>query len=119
MPDEQEPWFVLEEGVRLSRSVLWTIQRNYFDQQGIRAWSEAVVPHYITSNPWIATAYAKVVFGWLRDCAAGGTTGAGAPSPPRPPGQPVYIVELGCGSGRFGYLFLNKLLNMLGRSVLR
>ena len=33
------------------------------------------VPHYITSNPWIANAYAQVVLGWLRD-GPGGSTGA-------------------------------------------
>ncbi len=109
--------FRLETGTRLSQSCLWKLQRNYFDQQGIRAWNEAVVPHYITSNPWIASAYAKVVFGWLRDYHAAGMTDT-AP-PPLDADQPVYIVELGCGSGRFGYLFLNKLLGLLNRSVLK
>lgn len=60
-----------------------------------------------------------MVFGWLRDCLAGGDDSAGDTFPSLDPSQPVYIVELGCGSGRFGYLFLIKLLDMLGRSVLQ
>jgi tetratricopeptide (TPR) repeat protein len=96
--------------VRLSQSRLWTLQRRYFDEQGIRAWTEAVVPQYITSNPWIAASYAAVTAAWLRDLA---TTGALDIS------QPLYIAELGCGSGRFGFHFLGRLLADLSRSPLR
>jgi hypothetical protein len=100
---------VLEEARPLSRSLLWRLQRNFYDRAGIQAWTEGIVPHYITSNPWIADAYARVVLGWLRDHAAAGALD---------PRQPVPIVELGCGSGSFGYLFLNRLLDLLGRSSL-
>jgi len=89
--------------------MLWRLQRNFFDRQGIEAWTAGTVPHYITSNPWIASSYAQLALAWLEDCA-----GAGAIDPARP----IYIVELGCGSGRFGYLFLNRLLELLGRSDL-
>jgi hypothetical protein len=34
-------------------------------------------------------------------------------------GQPVHIVELGSGSGRFAYLFLKKFLNLYRNSVLK
>lgn len=108
---------VLEQGRRLSDSLLWKLQRRFFEQQGAAAWTRGAVPQYITSNPWIANAYAKVVFGWLRDCSG---TAAREPSsfPPLDLRHPVYIVELGCGSGRFGYLFLSRLLDLLGRSHL-
>jgi tetratricopeptide (TPR) repeat protein len=98
---------ILEQGRRLSESLLWRLQKNFYDAQGARAWSAGLVPHYITSNPWIADAYAKVVFGWLRDCAATFDLG-----------HPVTILELGCGSGRFGFQFLQRLLDLLGRSSL-
>jgi SAM-dependent methyltransferase len=86
----------------LSQSSLWDWQRNYYDEQGIRAWSDAVVPQYITSNAWIATSYAQVVAAWIRDEAAS-----------LDPGAPVDIIELGCGSGRFGYLFLRRLRELV------
>lgn len=104
----------LERGKRLSESLLWRLQRRFFDSQGVQAWTEGIVPHYITGNGWIADAYAKVVLGWLRD-------GAGAKSRRRiflDPRHPVYIVELGCGSGRFGFHFFDRLLELLGRSSL-
>jgi tetratricopeptide (TPR) repeat protein len=104
--------FVLERNRRLSESLLWRLQRNFFDSQGAQAWTEGVVPHYVTSNPWIADAYAKVVLGWVRDVCAAPLGG----SPVLDAGQPLYIVELGCGSGRFAYLFLIRFFDLLSRS---
>ncbi len=99
--------YVLEGGRPLSQSLLWRLQREYYQQEGSQAWAKGTVPYYITSNPWIANTYAKVAFGWLRDCF-----------PALDLHHPVHIVELGCGSGRFGYLFLNRLLDLLSRSPL-
>ena len=96
----------LEEYQRLSRSLLWRLQRNYFEQQGIEAWRSGAVPHHITSSPFIADAYARVVLGFLRDWSTLDC------------GQPVNIVELGSGSGRFAYSFLKKFLALQRNSVL-
>jgi len=110
--------FILERGKRLSESLLWRLQRRFYDFQGTLAWTTGVVPHYITGNGWIADAYAKVVLGWLRDCA--GTASREPDSfAPLDLRHPVYIVELGCGSGRFGFHFFSRLLDLLGRSSLR
>ena len=57
---------VVDPAQPLSRSFLWRLQRNFFDRAGVEAWTAGIVPHYITSNPWIADAYAQVVLGWLR-----------------------------------------------------
>ena len=56
-----------KRGKRLSESLLWRFQKTFFDALGDRAWTDGIVPHYITGNGWIADAYAKVVLGWLRD----------------------------------------------------
>ena len=85
---------VLERRERLSRSLVWRLQRAFFEQRGLAAWGEEIVPHYITSNPRIAAAYAQVVRAFARHVS---------------PEQRVHIVELGAGSGRFGYRFLNQL----------
>ncbi|MFT3772511.1 MAG: tetratricopeptide repeat protein [Minicystis sp.] len=100
--------YVVEARQRLSRSILWKAQRRYFHEQGIAAWRSATVPHYVTSNPALASAYAEVVLGFLRDLR-----------PDEADGQPLYIVELGAGSGRFGFLFLRALLDLQRRSPLR
>jgi tetratricopeptide (TPR) repeat protein len=102
---------IFEQDQRLSHSMLWELQREFFARQGVEAWRQGTVPHYITSNPFVASAYARVVLGFLRDCQAG--------SPPLDPGQPVYIVELGAGSGRFAFHFLKKFLAVFTRSALK
>lgn len=113
--------FILERNRRFSESLLWKLQRSFFDRSGDRAWTEGIVPHYITSNPWIARAYAKVLFGWLRDwCMAPVETPEGSHSTAAPVdfSQPFHIVELGSGSGRFAYLFLIHFFDLLSRSHL-
>src|SRR5215831_9488326 len=58
----------LEQRQRLSRSMIWQLQRNFFDRQGIEAWRADGVPYHITSNPFIADAYAGIVICFFRDC---------------------------------------------------
>ena len=98
----------LETNERLSRSLLWRLQQNYFERNGIEAWRSGAVPHHITSSPFIADAYARVVLGFLRDWSASLDRS-----------QPVHIIELGSGSGRFAYSFLKKFLNLQRSSVLK
>jgi hypothetical protein len=79
--------------VRLSASPIWDLQRRYFAAQGPRAWSDGAVPFQVTSNPYLARAFADVIVGFARDL--GGSDGG--------PDRPLFVVELGAGSGRFGY----------------
>ena len=79
-----------------ARSPLWDLQRQYYSEKGLDAWAEAQVPHYVTSHPVMANAYAQIVLGFWRDLKAQGLTGD----------QPLYIIELGSGCGRFAYHFL-------------
>ncbi|KPK35887.1 MAG: hypothetical protein AMJ65_17005, partial [Phycisphaerae bacterium SG8_4] len=104
----------LEYPQRLSRSILWELQRRFFAAEGIDAWRKGVVPCYITSNPFVAQAYSRVVGGFVRDCLANGAL--------IDHDQPMYIIELGAGSGRFAYHFLKEFLPSVescGRNHLR
>lgn len=103
---------LLDANQRFSQSLLWQLQRTYFNQQGVQAWNTGTVPHYVTSNPFIADAYGKVIFGFLRDCAQDQQS-------PLDLTQPIYIVELGAGSGRFAYHFLKQFFETYPQSVLR
>jgi hypothetical protein len=94
---------------RLSESVLWRWQRNYFQRRGIRAWSRGEVPHHVTSCPYIAEAYSRVVLGFLRDCLTAPAGGDRSEARPIDPDRPLYVIELGSGPGRFAYLFLKAL----------
>ena len=105
--------FTLDEGRRLSQSLIWRLQRNYFEQQGIEAWRSGAVPHHITSSPFIVDAYARVVMGFLRDWSMLKHSDEIGRR------QPVHIVELGSGSGRFAYAFLKKFLSLQRNSVLK
>ncbi|MEC4805751.1 MAG: SAM-dependent methyltransferase [Jaaginema sp. PMC 1079.18] len=95
-PTEQ----ILESHQRLSQSLLWQLERNYFDQQGIQAWNTGAVPHYVTSNPTIARAYAEVILAHLRDRVQSQTLNSE---------HPLYILELGAGCGRFAFHCLRYL----------
>jgi tetratricopeptide (TPR) repeat protein len=80
--------------------MVWRLQRTFYGDQGIEAWSRSNVPQGITTSPNIARAYAQIVHGYFRDIQHN-----------LDPAQPVYLVELGAGSGRFAYRFLKALLH--------
>ena len=89
--------------VRFSDSPLWHAQRAYFAAQGPAAWSRGPVPHYVTTTPAMAGAYAEVLAGFADDVvhARGG-------GPPRP----LYLIELGAGTGRLGFRVARALAAM-------
>lgn len=88
---------IVESFQRFSNSSLWRLQEAAYSQFGPSAWSEKGVPFYLTSNPWTADAYLSIVRGFIQDLIDKGVEG------------PLYIFDLGAGSGRFGYLFLKGL----------
>jgi hypothetical protein len=90
--------YELESNTPLSRSMVWRLQRSFYGDQGIEAWSRSNVPQGITTSPNIARAYAEVVAGFFADCQQ-----------QLDRSEPIYIVELGAGSGRFAYRFLKSL----------
>jgi len=108
-PEPEKPEFVVESRKRLSDSIIWRLQREAYTRRAQTAWAPDAVPFYITSNAYIAAAYAGVVVGFLRDCVS-------ALAPPLGPFDreaPAYVLELAAGSGQFAYLFLKKLLPAL------
>jgi SAM-dependent MidA family methyltransferase len=82
--------------------MLWQLQRQYFEEQGIIAWQSGDVPHYITCNPVIAKAYAEMVFGFLKDRSRLAPDNK----------EKIYLLELGAGSGRLAFHLL-KILTKL------
>jgi len=102
------PRFVIEREKPLSQSLLWTAQRRFFARQGVEAWRSNTVPHYVTNNPALARAYAEVALGFLRDLVAGGARFDAA--------EPFTLIELGAGSGRFAFFFVNAFRSLLALS---
>lgn len=99
-------WVELQPVGPLSESIIWQLQKDYYSEKGPDAWRHKDVPHYITSNSYIARAYARVALGWLQDLARNGFGGT------------AHILELGAGPGQFSFLFLQHLEILLGQTAL-
>ena len=86
--------YLLERERRLSDSMLWSLQRRFYEDHP-EGFSSGTVPMYATTNVFIARAYAQLIHGFASDSDSR---------------EPVTIVELGAGHGRFGFLCLTHLL---------
>src|SRR5882724_339999 len=100
---------ILESGARLSDSVVWRLQRDSYVRRGLRAWTEDLVPHFITNNPFFAEIHARIVFGFICDCL----DSCEKDSDPLTPQKRIRVLELGAGTGKFSYLFLRHLESLL------
>src|SRR4051794_40445938 len=87
----------VEGPTALSQSAVWDLQRAYYEGRATKAFAE--VPHQVVDNPFVAAAYARVVAGYLRDVARGGVN----------VDEPLYVIELGAGAGRFAHGFVREL----------
>jgi hypothetical protein len=92
----------LEPPRPLSQSLLWRLHEEYFERQGVQAWSSGDVPHQLTTGPLIARAYAEIVEGVLADCAEGRFGHVD-------PAEPLFVLELGAGIGRLAHGLLHVL----------
>ena len=94
---------MLDTDVPLSKSVIWRMQREFYVQRGVKAWTEDMIPQFITNNPFIAEIYARMVLSFLGDCKG----------PAASPEKPLRIFELGAGVGKFSCLLLRQLSSLL------
>jgi hypothetical protein len=83
----------------------------FYDRKGVDSWSQGIVPHFITCNAFIGRSYSKVLHGFFRDSMKEGC------ATKLDPKEPFYIVELGAGSGKFGYYMLQALAEMQATSA--
>ena len=93
---------IIEKKQRFSESAIWAAQREYYDREGIDAWTSDV-PFYVTSNPFIANSYANVAIRFIQDWTR---------QHPESVTEPFYFVELGTGPGQFSYYLLKRLIDM-------
>jgi Putative S-adenosyl-L-methionine-dependent methyltransferase len=100
---------VLESDVPISRSLIWGLQRDFYAQRGLKSWTDDMVPQFITNNPFIAEIYARVVFGFICDCIDPEEENSRRLSVQ----NPLRILELGAGVGKFAFLFLRHLEALL------
>ena len=98
-------WEILAADQRLSDSIIWDIQRQYFLKAGPAAWQENVVPHHISCNPIMAASYCDLIWAYLLDIQG-----------ELDQSQPIYMIELGAGSGRLTYHLLLRFFDRLDNS---
>ncbi|MEE8058993.1 MAG: tetratricopeptide repeat protein [Pseudomonadales bacterium] len=91
---------VFQRDQSFSQSALWAQQRAFFAEQGVNAWA-GPVPFYVTSNPYLANSYARVLLRFMQDWSH---------RPDYDPDEPFYLIELGSGSGRLGFYLIKQLL---------
>lgn len=105
-PDSvEQTLYLLEEQQVFSQSLIWELQQDYFAARGVDAWRWGEVPHYITSNPTIANSYAEIVLACLREHQRLVPEASHS-------AEPLYLCELGAGSGRFAFHFLRRLARL-------
>lgn len=90
--------FIIESQTPFAESFIWQLNRDFYQEKGIRAWSHGVVPHNLTSNSKAGKTYAELIFALLKDLAVKGQTK-----------EVVYILELGAGHGRLAFHVLRHL----------
>ncbi len=95
---EMETMKSIESNKPLPESSVWSLQDHFYSGTGPDAWKEDIVPQGTTANAYLADVYAGIAAAYCRDLAK---QGAGPP----------LILEVGGGSGRFAWLFLNRLMN--------
>jgi ectoine hydroxylase-related dioxygenase (phytanoyl-CoA dioxygenase family) len=90
---------VIEKFTRFDQSVVWSLLHRFYMEAGPAAWSNKIVPQRSTSNAFCADTYAAIVASFFKELIAEGNS------------EPPIIIELGGGSGRFAWQFLNRLFN--------
>ena len=93
---------LVEGPTPLYASVLYKLQAAYYSLSSSAAFDSGDVPSYITTNPFVAHSFATAILHTWRDLRDAGTVIAS---------KPLYVLELGAGSGRLGALLLRELLD--------
>lgn len=99
--DKVNPRYELEKFTKFSECHLWKLMMSFYERQGVDSWSLGIVPHFITSNAFIAKSYARVFIDYLKDGMSRNEFDVN---------EQLYIIELGAGSGKFSFLFVQALM---------
>jgi hypothetical protein len=58
---------VLEDFTPFSKCHLWKLMMSFYDRQGVESWAQGIVPHFITSNTFIAKRYSQLLKAYFQD----------------------------------------------------
>ena len=102
-PELPQKRIELERFTRFSKSILWKLNRNFYHEKGIAAWTQGYVPHFITNNAYHAKVFTRLFHSFLTDYYNNNNNDNNTNE------APFYIIELGGGCGKFAFLFLRSL----------
>mgnify|MGYP000781119812 CR=1 FL=1 len=94
---------MLEDKVPLMESKIWTYLRDYYKRNNAVFNANPETPTFISNSSYIASSYANVIIKFVNDWFK---------TPSCDKSKPIYIVEVGAGQGRLGFLILKKLMSM-------
>lgn len=86
---------IVESGKTLSQCLIWKMLEDYYEHAGQSAWD--TIPYHPTSNPFVGEVYADILISFLNDYL-----------PRLKKNEPLYIIELGAGSGLFSCHVLSE-----------
>lgn len=86
--------------VPVSQCNLWSRLRDYYWSRGVAAWQQDV-PFYATCNAHIGHTYARIIWQFVEETLQ-----------TRRSAEPITILEIGAGTGMFGFYCLKRLLEL-------
>lgn len=98
--------YLLQGATPFSQSLIWQMNRSYYSQTGIEAWSSGEVPFHVTNSAFIGKKYALLVYNLLIDFVQEGNSQ-----------ETVYILELGAGHGLLAFHVLRYLEILTASSI--
>ena len=104
---------LVDRGAQLSRSALWAGSAGFYEDAGIEAWAANVVPCGISSNAFVADAYARTIAAHLLSAAAPRSAVAPPSSLSAGVAPPANVLELGSGHCRLGFLLAVALKELM------
>ncbi len=97
--------YSIQKKTPFAESLVWQLNKDFYQQNGIAVWSNEMVPHQITNSALAATTYAELIYAFLKDLELKEKTES-----------IVYILELGAGHGRLSFNILEHLEKLISDS---
>ncbi len=100
MTGQTDKQCLIESGRRISQSSVWAAQKDYYVQHGIDLWKSR--PAFVAARTHVIESLAASVMSYIIDCSSHLRLD-----------KPLYLIELGAGSGCFAYRFTQALQRRL------
>lgn len=94
----------------VSECELWDVQKQFYVGQGIRAWSDGLIPFGVSSSSFLAAAYARVAVEFFLEATVGVSVALSSDLPN------CFVWEAASGSCKFLHAFLLYFFDLVDRT---